>query len=404
MSTVAHLGGPRAPYAACSPSSRPCCSRPLLGVQATADAEPAGHGDRGHDTVRFSTFNASLNRNAAGELVARPVHAGQRAGEERRRDDPAGATPTCCWSTSSTTHPRPSTCSATTTSRSRRTAPTPIDLPLRLHRAVEHRRPQRLRPQQQRRASAVGDDALRVRRVRGPVRHGRLLEVPHRHRPASAPSSTSSGRTCPGAMLPDDPATPAPADWYSAEELDGAAGCRRSRTGTCRSGSAGRPCTSWSRTRHRRSSTVPRTATARATSTRSGSGPTTSRRRKSRYIYDDAGRRGGLPAGRGVRDRRRPELRPARRRLGPGRGPAAARQPAGQRPRHRRPRRAAPEAAALQGGANATHRSDPAYDTADFSDTRPGNLRADYVLPSKSLSDHWRWHLLADERATRCSG
>ena len=44
-----------------------------------------------------------------------------------------------------------------------------------------------------------------------------------------------------------------------------------------------------------------------------------------------------------------------------------------------------PEAALLQGGANATHLSDPAFDTADFSDTAPGNLRADYVLPRKQL-------------------
>ena len=43
------------------------------------------------------------------------------------------------------------------------------------------------------------------------------------------------------------------------------------------------------------------------------------------------------------------------------------------------------EAAALQGGANATHRSDPRFDTADFADGAPGNLRADYVLPSRSL-------------------
>ena len=27
---------------------------------------------------------------------------------------------------------------------------------------------------------------------------------------------------------------------------------------------------------------------------------------------------------------------------------------------------------------------DPAYDTADFADTAPGNLRADYVLPSRA--------------------
>ena len=51
---------------------------------------------------------------------------------------------------------------------------------------------------------------------------------------------------------------------------------------------------------------------------------------------------------------------------------------------------------ALQGGANLTHRSDARFDTADFGfsspfssppvpDTAPGNLRADYVLPRKTL-------------------
>jgi hypothetical protein len=43
------------------------------------------------------------------------------------------------------------------------------------------------------------------------------------------------------------------------------------------------------------------------------------------------------------------------------------------------------EATSLQGGANATHKSDPRFDTADFADTAPGNLRADYVLPRKTL-------------------
>lgn len=45
------------------------------------------------------------------------------------------------------------------------------------------------------------------------------------------------------------------------------------------------------------------------------------------------------------------------------------------------------EQAALQGGANATHESDPAHDTADFADTTPGNLRADYVLGSTNGLD-----------------
>jgi hypothetical protein len=44
-----------------------------------------------------------------------------------------------------------------------------------------------------------------------------------------------------------------------------------------------------------------------------------------------------------------------------------------------------PEQAALQSGANETHIGDPAFDTADFADETPGNLRADYVLPRKNL-------------------
>ncbi len=43
------------------------------------------------------------------------------------------------------------------------------------------------------------------------------------------------------------------------------------------------------------------------------------------------------------------------------------------------------EAAILQRGANQNHFGNPAFDTADFADTAPGNLRADYVLPSRTL-------------------
>ena len=55
-------------------------------------------------------------------------------------------------------------------------------------------------------------------------------------------------------------------------------------------------------------------------------------------------------------------------------------------------------AARFQGGANATHESDPQFDTADFDDRvccGPGNLRADYVLPSKASEDPRLGHLLA---------
>ena len=44
------------------------------------------------------------------------------------------------------------------------------------------------------------------------------------------------------------------------------------------------------------------------------------------------------------------------------------------------------EQAALQGGINDDHLGEPAFDTADFSDFSPGNLRADYVLPRKNMN------------------
>jgi len=43
------------------------------------------------------------------------------------------------------------------------------------------------------------------------------------------------------------------------------------------------------------------------------------------------------------------------------------------------------EASAAQGGANLEHRGDARFDTADFNDRVAGNLRVDYLLPSKQL-------------------
>lgn len=45
------------------------------------------------------------------------------------------------------------------------------------------------------------------------------------------------------------------------------------------------------------------------------------------------------------------------------------------------------EAARVQGGPNAAQRGDPALDTADWDEARgPGNLRVDYLLPSRDLT------------------
>lgn len=43
------------------------------------------------------------------------------------------------------------------------------------------------------------------------------------------------------------------------------------------------------------------------------------------------------------------------------------------------------ESAKTQGGANDSHTGDPAFDTGDFDDKQPGNLRVDYVLPMRGL-------------------
>jgi hypothetical protein len=105
---------------------------------------------------------------------------------------------------------------------------------------------------------------------------------------------------------------------------------------------------------------------------------------RSRYIYDDAGRRGGLAPG--ARFVIAGDLN-----SDPFDGdsvPGAAQQlldhprisdrfvPASP---------GGPAAADRQGGANLDHLGDPRFDTADFADTAPGNLRVDYLLPSRGL-------------------
>ncbi|RLZ02408.1 endonuclease [Kocuria tytonicola] len=114
---------------------------------------------------------------------------------------------------------------------------------------------------------------------------------------------------------------------------------------------------------------------------------------RARYIYDDAGSRGGLTPG-----ERFVILGDYNSDPHDGDSFQEGINQLLDSPRVRDPRPAstgAVEAAALQGGANRTHRSDPKYDTGDFSDNpAPGNLRTDYVLPSKNLQAcrsavHW---------------
>jgi Endonuclease/Exonuclease/phosphatase family len=188
----------------------------------------------------------------------------------------------------------------------------------------------------------------------------------------------------PGALLPDDPATPAPADWYSAEELDVFRLSSKSHWDV--------PILVDGRTVHFLVShpTPPvfdgpedRNGTRNFDEIRFWADyitPGTT----SRYIYDDEGQSGGLQPGASfviAGDQNSDPL--------DGDSIPGAIQQLIEHPRVNTKvtpdSEGAVEQSALQGGANLTHLSDPRFDTADFADTAPGNLRADYVLPSKNL-------------------
>jgi len=188
----------------------------------------------------------------------------------------------------------------------------------------------------------------------------------------------------PGARLPDDPATPAPSDWYSPEELDVFRLSSKSHWDV--------PISIDGITVHFLVShpTPPvfdgpedRNGTRNFDEIRLWADyitPGTS----SRYIYDDEGQSGGLQPGASfviAGDQNSDPL--------DGDSIPGAIQQLIEHPRVNTKLTPASEGAveqsALQGGANLTHQSDPRFDTADFADTAPGNLRADYVLPSKNL-------------------
>ncbi|GLI26369.1 endonuclease [Agromyces rhizosphaerae] len=187
----------------------------------------------------------------------------------------------------------------------------------------------------------------------------------------------------PGALLPDDPATDAPADWYSDEEL---AVMRLSSK------------SHWDVPIEIGNETVHVLASHPTPPTFDGAEDRNGRRNHDEirfwadyvtpgangYVYDDAGMTGGLnpsepfvilgdqnadPFDGDSTDDAIDQLLDNNRIVDP--------MPTSE---------GGVEAALLQGGANLAHTGDPATDTADFNDNpAPGNLRADYVLPSRKL-------------------
>jgi hypothetical protein len=191
-------------------------------------------------------------------------------------------------------------------------------------------------------------------------------------------------RDMPGALLPDDPATPAPADWYSAEELAVFRLSSKSHWDV--------PVLVGGKVVHTLVShpTPPvfdgpedRNGTRNHDEIRLWADYV--RPSRSGYIYDDEGRQGGLKPGARFVIMGDQNADPF-----DGDSVAGAAQQLLDNPRVNTSLTptspGGPEQALRQGFANTTHRGDPAFDTADFLDNPgPGNLRADYVLPSRNL-------------------
>jgi hypothetical protein len=187
----------------------------------------------------------------------------------------------------------------------------------------------------------------------------------------------------PGALLPDDPDTPAPADWYSPEELDVFRLSSKSHWDL--------PVDLGAKTVHFLVS-HPTPPVFDGPEDRNGTRNHDEIRfwadyllpSRSGYIVDDEGNRGGLPPGSLFVIAGDQNSDPLDGDSIPGSAQLLLEHPlinAKVTPESE----GAVEQAALQGGANLTHLGDPRFDTADFSDVAPGNLRADYVLPAKSM-------------------
>ncbi|TQK72622.1 endonuclease/exonuclease/phosphatase family protein [Nocardioides sp. SLBN-35] len=355
----------------------------LAGLTALAapappvQAQPAGH----REPVRFATFNASLNRNAEGDLVrdlsTRDNQQARNVAETIQRVDPD-----------------------VVLVNEFDYAPAAVDLFRDNYLEVSQNgaRPVEypyafIAPSNTGIASGFdlnnngqvggGDDAFGFGLF--PGQYGLVVYSKYPIDTAAVRTfQTFLWRDMPGALLPDDPATPEPADWYSPEELAVLRLSSKSHWDV--------PIEVGGRTVHFLVS-HPTPPTFDGPEDRNGTrnhdeirfwadyvaGPA-----RSRYLYDDAGRRGGLRPGSSFVIAGDMNADPQDGDSVDGAVLQLLDHP--QVDSRFVPTSAgAPEAALLQGGANATHTGDPSYDTADFADGAPGNLRVDYVLPSRRL-------------------
>jgi hypothetical protein len=359
---------------------------PLAAPLAVLPAGAAPATERDDRSVRFSTFNASLNRSAAGELAA----------DLSTQDDQQAAAVA-----ETIQRVRPDVLLVNEFDYDRRA----VDIFRDNYLAVSHHGSEPidypyayLAPSNTGVASGHdldnngtvggGNDAFGFGLFEG--QYGMVVYSKH-------PIDIDGVRTfqrfrwadMPGALLPDDPATDRPADWYSPAELEDVRLSSKSHWDV--------PIDIDGRTVHFLVShpTPPvfdgaedRNGTRNHDEIRFWADYVSPDASRSSYIYDDEGVHGGLPtserfviAGDLNSDPLDGDSIPGSTQQlldHPRVNDASAPSSDG-----------GPWAAQAQGGANLAHESDPAFDTADFDDrvafNGPGNLRADYVLPSKGL-------------------
>ena len=369
-------------------------ARPALTSSASA-YDSAQQKGKARPELRFATFNASLNRINAGDLVrdlSTPDNAQAAAiAETIQRVDPDVV---LVNEFDYVEGGRAAELFRDNYLEVAHNGAAPVDYPYYYVAPVEHRR---------RRAASTSTTTASSARRR------RRLRLRATSPASTAWSSTPSTRSptddvrtfqhflwkdMPGALLPDDPATPAKADWYSPAELDVFRLSSKSHWDV--------PIKVPGRKPVHFLVSHPTPPTFDGPEDRNGTrnhdeirfwADYVSGGRGASYIYDDAGETGGLGRGQDF-------VIAGDQNADPFDGDSVDRaiQQLLDHPRIQDPHptsAGAVEATQRDGGANLTHRGPAAEDTADFADTTPGNLRADYVLPSERLDDPRLRRLLA---------
>ena len=362
---------------------------------ASAPAEAGRKHGTGHDRpskaekkagreVRFATFNASLNRNAAGDLVrdlsTRDNAQARNVAETIQRTDPDVL---LINEFDFVENGRAAELFRDNYLEVGQRGAAPVDYPY-YYVAPSNTGIPSGHDLNNNGTIGGGDDAFGFGVY--PGQYGMVVYSKH-------PIATDDVRTfqnflwkdMPGALLPDDPATPAPADWYSPAEL---AVLRLSSK------------SHWDVPIRIGEDTVHFLVSHPTPPVFDGPEDRNGRRNfdeirlwadyvrnKADYLYDDEGQYGGLKRGTRFVIAGDQNSDPRDGDSIPGAIQQLLDNPAVD---DRRPptSEGAVEAARLQGGANVGQESPAEQDTADFDDRigrGPGNVRVDYVLPSRRL-------------------